>query len=109
MISYRIFVVDDELTIRNGITMALESEYEVRSFETAEEALEAFGECTPDLVLLDVGLPGMNGIEALARIREISPGCLVIMITAYEDSATVIAAMKRAPGTTSSSPWSSTA
>ena len=75
MISYSIFVVDDEQTIRNGITLALEPEYEVHAFETAEEALDVFEKYLPDLVLLDIGLPGMNGIEALHRIRDISPEC----------------------------------
>jgi len=95
MITYTIFVVDDEQTIRSGITMALEGQYHVKAYASAEEALGAMAVEMPDLVLLDIGLPGMNGIEALAVIRELSSECLVIMITAYEDSATVIAAMKQ--------------
>lgn len=95
MITYRIFIVDDEQTIRNGITMALEDAYAVEAFATAEDAIRAVRRLPPDLVLLDIGLPGMNGIEALRIIKDIAPGCLVIMITAYEDSATVIAAMKQ--------------
>lgn len=95
MIAYTIYIVDDEQTIRDGIAMTLEDAYTVRGFATAEAALTAMPAGPPDLILLDIGLPGMNGIEALARIKELAPECLVIMITAYEDTATVIAAMKR--------------
>ena len=48
----------------------------------------------PDLVILDIGLPGMSGIDALKKIRAQHPQVLVIMITAYEDIDTVISAMK---------------
>ena len=95
MIKYTIYIVDDEQTIRDGITMALEDAYSVKSFATAEAALSVMPKNPPDLVLLDIGLPGMNGIEALGRMKALSPEVLVIMITAYEDTATVIAAMKQ--------------
>ncbi len=94
MISYTIHIVDDESIIRKGISMALESDYRVRAFKTAEEALSAMEARPPDLVLLDIGLPGMDGIEALKRIKARHPEVLVIMITAYEDIHTVISAMK---------------
>ncbi len=63
MISYSIYIVDDEQTIREGIPMALEAEYEMAAFSTAEDALEAMKNKTPDLVLLDIGLPGMDGVD----------------------------------------------
>ena len=94
MISYTVYIVDDEQTIREGVTMALEDLYRIEEFADAETALDALEKKPPDLVLLDVGLPGMDGIEALRRIKEILPEVLVIMITAYEDVHTVIAAMK---------------
>ena len=93
-ISYTVHIIDDEQTIREGITMALEDQYQVRDFADAESALSVLEKEPPDLVLLDVGLPGMDGIEALRRIKQLHPGVLVIMITAYEDVETVIAAMK---------------
>jgi len=92
---YTVFIIDDEQTIRSGITMALEGRYEVESFGTAKDAISAMKTRLPDLVLLDIGLPGMNGIEALGIIKGMSSDCLVIMITAYEDAPTVIAAMKQ--------------
>ena len=94
MITYSIYVIDDEKTITDGITMALEGDFRLKSFSRAEPAIEALGADHPDLILLDVGLPGMNGIEALRQIKSSNPDILVIMITAYEDIDTVIAAMK---------------
>jgi DNA-binding NtrC family response regulator len=93
-ISYTVYIVDDEQTIREGVTMALEDIYRIKDFADAETALTALEKDSPDLVLLDVGLPGMDGIEALRRMKELQPDVLIIMITAYEDVDTVIAAMK---------------
>lgn len=94
MISYSIYVMDDEETIREGIAMALEKEYRVSTFSTAKAALETIPRDPPDLILLDIGLPDMNGIEALRRIKALLPDVLVIVVTAYEDIETVISAMK---------------
>jgi DNA-binding NtrC family response regulator len=91
---FSLVLIDDEKTIREGISFSLESEYHIRTFATAEDGLAGIEADVPDLILLDVGLPGMNGIEALRRIREVHPEVLVIMITAFEDSETVISAMK---------------
>jgi DNA-binding NtrC family response regulator len=94
MISYTIYVVDDEETIREGVTMSLETDYQVKAFSSSETAIEAMNNNPPDLLLLDIGLPGMDGIEALDKIKKLYPDILIIMITAYEDIKTVIAAMK---------------
>jgi DNA-binding NtrC family response regulator len=94
MISDFIYIVDDEETIRNAVTMALEPDYQVNAFDTAESAIDAMKDGPPDLVLLDIGLPGMDGIEALGKITTLYPNVLIIMITAYEDVQTVISAMK---------------
>jgi len=94
LISYSIFVVDDEESIREGIAASLGSRYQVRVFPAAEPALAAVRESPPDLVLLDIGLPGMSGIDALREIRSIGPGIRVVVITAFEDVPTVVSAMK---------------
>jgi DNA-binding NtrC family response regulator len=94
MTPYSIYIVDDEQTIREGVTMALEADYQVEAFSTAEAALKAIEKNPPDLVLLDIGLPGMDGIEALGRIKSLYTDTLIIMITAYEDINTVVSAMK---------------
>ncbi|MCP4690261.1 MAG: response regulator, partial [Desulfobacterales bacterium] len=94
MVAYTLYVVDDEPTITEGVKLALESQYRVRTHSAAETAIAAMRDDPPDLVLLDIGLPGMNGVDALARIKEQHPDALVIMITAYEDVDTVVSAMK---------------
>ncbi|MDY6989194.1 MAG: sigma-54 dependent transcriptional regulator [Thermodesulfobacteriota bacterium] len=94
MMSYSIHIVDDEETIREGITMALEPDYLVEGFASAETAIAAMEKNPPDLMLLDIGLPGMSGLKALAKVKERHPDVLVIMITAYEDIETVVSAMK---------------
>ena len=91
---YTLFIVDDEKTIREGITAYIEDDYTVFTYPTAEEALEDFSEKKPDLVLLDIGLPGMDGINALTRFKAMDPDVVVIMITAYEDVGSVIKTMK---------------
>jgi len=95
MTSYSIYVVDDEAVARNGLKLALKKKnYKVRAFESAESALKAIDEDPPDLVLLDIGLPGMSGVEALEIIKERHPEVIIVMITAYEDVPTVVASMK---------------
>ena len=94
MIKFSISVIDDDEFIREGITTALESTYSIKTYATAESGLESIKKRSPDLVLLDIGLPGMDGIEAFKEIKKINPEILVIMITAYEDIDTVISAMK---------------
>ena len=95
MSSYSIYVVDDESVARDGLSMALKKKnYDVRAFESAENALFAMKDEVPDLVLLDIGLPGMSGVEALEEIKKCYPDVIVIMITAYEDVETVVSAMK---------------
>jgi two-component system response regulator AtoC len=94
MNKFSIFIVDDEPTIREGISLAIEDNYLATSFATAEAALTALAENPPDLILLDIGLPGMSGIEALQKIKALYPEIPVVMITAYEDIDTVISAMK---------------
>ncbi len=94
MIDYSIYVVDDEEAIRESVTMAFEADYQVKAFTTAESAIDAMRDAPPDLVLLDVGLPGMDGIDALGKMKALCPDALIIMITAYEDVNTVMSAMR---------------
>jgi DNA-binding NtrC family response regulator len=90
-----ILVIDDEPLIGEGIAAALEDAYRVMAFDAAEPALAALGRMAPDLVLLDIGLPGMGGLEALAQIRRHDADLPVVMITADRDVATVVAAVKQ--------------
>jgi len=92
--SYLIHVVDDEPVARKGIALALRKKYRTKIFSTAEAAIASMARETPDMILLDIGLPGMSGIEALEQIRQQYPEMLVIMITAYEDIEMVVSAVK---------------
>jgi len=94
MITYSLFVVDDEDSIRQAIVIAFEGRYRVAVFPDAESAVEAAKSDPPDLILLDIGLPGMSGIDALPVFKGMDPGVLVIVITAYEDVKSVVASMK---------------
>jgi DNA-binding NtrC family response regulator len=89
-----IYIVEDEETTRDGIAVFLESQYRVKVFPDAESAIEEVRAEAPDLVLLDIGLPGMSGLEALRVMKGQSPESRFIMITAYEDVPTVVSAMK---------------
>ena len=86
--------MDDEESIREGVRVALEPRYRVRTFADAESAVAAVREEPPDLVLMDIGLPGMSGLEGIRAVKALRPETLIIVITAYEDVQTIIAAMK---------------
>ncbi len=94
MTAHSIYVIDDEKLAREGIALVLNKEYRVKTFASAEAAIDAVKSEPPDLVLLDIGLPGISGIEALVQIKQLYPEMIVIMITAYEDVMTVVSAMK---------------
>ena len=89
-----LFIIDDEETIRDSLTFALESIYTIQSFETGQDALAVIPKKPPDLILLDIGLPDISGIEVLQKIKKVNPGIPVIMITAFEEITTVISAMR---------------
>lgn len=93
--NYSLLIIDDEESIRDSLTMALGRHYDVASCAGGREALQRLPLSPPDLVLLDIGLPDMSGLEVLDHVRRLSPHAAVIMITAFEDLDTVISAMKR--------------
>ncbi len=94
MTEYSVFVVDDEKSLARGIALNLEKKYRSECFFTAETAISRIAKQQPDVVLLDIYLPGMNGVEALKILKKNHPELIVIMITAYEEINTVIDAMK---------------
>jgi DNA-binding NtrC family response regulator len=90
-----ILVVDDEAEQRRLLGGFVESlGFRVQELSSAEEALEAIRGRAPDMVLLDVRLPGMSGIEAMAEIRTIADKLPVLLITAYADLRQAVAAVK---------------
>ena len=67
--AFKVFVVDDDPAVRDIICAILEEEYPVQSFESAEECLAALAEKRPDLILLDINLPGMNGYTLYRQLK----------------------------------------
>ncbi len=95
MATAKILVVDDEKLIRWSLKENLEKEnYEVFTAETGEKALELVNQELPDLILQDIKLPGINGLEILEHVKKLSEESLVIMMTAYGDVHTSVKAMK---------------
>ncbi|NLB07850.1 MAG: sigma-54-dependent Fis family transcriptional regulator, partial [Desulfobulbaceae bacterium] len=90
----RILIVDDDRLLQNSLTAILRERHQPLVSGSGEEALRLLQRTPVDLVLLDVRLPGMDGIETLGKIRALQAELPVIMMTAYEDTATVIAAMR---------------
>jgi two-component system response regulator AtoC len=93
--TYSILIVDDEILTLNNLKKALEKEdYEVLVTNSGETALEIFGKYKPQLVLLDLMLPGISGIEVLKHIKEIERETIVIMMSAYEILEKAVESMK---------------
>ena len=91
----RILVVDDEYLIRWTLQKNLEKEgYGVILAETGEAALQKISEEAPDIVLLDINLPGMDGFEVLEKAFHIDQSFIPIMITAFDDVDRVVRAIK---------------
>ncbi|GMR04397.1 MAG: sigma-54 dependent transcriptional regulator [Thermodesulfobacteriota bacterium] len=90
-----ILVVDDERDIRDALTGVLADEgYHVTTAATAEEALDALRTTAPDLILLDIWLPGMDGMEALERIKASQSSMQIIMISGHANIETAVKATK---------------
>ena len=90
-----ILIIDDEEVLQDVLSSLLRKEgYEVLSARTGEEGLRLLGEEEVDLVLLDLMLPGMSGLEVLRQIRRTTPEMVVVVITAYSSIEGAIRAMR---------------
>jgi two-component system, NtrC family, nitrogen regulation response regulator NtrX len=91
----RILVIDDDAAIRDSMRMILEYEgFDCLLAPTAQEGLAAIEKQTPDIVFLDIKMPGMDGLEALAKIKQIDGTLPVVMISGHGTTSTVVEAMK---------------
>lgn len=94
----RLVLIEDHADFRESVTMVLEKRggYQcVGGFSTMEDALEALrGGLVADLVLSDLGLPGMSGIEGIQKVREFLPEARILVLTAFTDKAKVFAALE---------------
>lgn len=94
MYRYKILIVDDDKLLQNSLDTILSEKYDTLIAGSGEEALRLLPTHDIDLILLDIRLPGINGIETLSRIRQLNGEAVVIMMTAYEDVKSVISSMK---------------
>ncbi len=85
----RILVVDDEMGPRESLRMLLKPNYEIKTADSARGALDQLPEFRPDLVILDIKMPEMDGLEVLRRIKRLDASIEVVMITAYASLETV--------------------
>ncbi|MCL4804366.1 MAG: response regulator transcription factor [Anaerolineae bacterium] len=84
----RLLLADDHAVVRSGLRLLLEAQPDmviIGEAENGEEAIRRTAELRPDVVLMDVEMPGMNGIEATRRIKAQSPATAVLALTMYED------------------------
>jgi DNA-binding NarL/FixJ family response regulator len=87
-----VWLIEDHIDFRNTVVrvLARESDFRISTFSSCEEALarlEAGG--SAHVILLDIGLPGMSGLEGITRVKSISPATQIIMLTAFDDRAKI--------------------
>jgi DNA-binding NarL/FixJ family response regulator len=93
----RILIADDHAVVREGLRAVLGSEPDmevVGEAATGKEVIERATELGPDVILMDIQMPGINGIEATRRILDASPKVGVVVLTMFEDDESVFSAMR---------------
>lgn len=89
----RILLADDQYLVREGIASLLELESDVEVVGMAENGKEAIAQALtlkPNIVLMDVRMPEMNGVEATAKIKQALPNCQIIMLTTFDDDEFIV-------------------
>ena len=93
----RVAIVEDDQGLREELTQILQKSGGVEcvgAYESAEKALKGLPGVRPDVVLMDINLPGMSGIECVAKLKEIMPKVQIIIVTVYEDSERIFRALR---------------
>ena len=93
----KVFVVDDHEIFRNGLRLLIESADDMTLIGEAESGalvLDKLAQEQPDLILMDINMPGENGIDVTRRIKQHYPDMIVLMLTMFEDDKSVFAAMR---------------
>jgi DNA-binding NarL/FixJ family response regulator len=96
-VTLRVLVVDDQRLVREGIASLLDLQPGISVVGTAatgREAVERTLALTPDVVLMDVRMPEMDGVEAVAVLRRRAPDCRVVMLTTFDDEEYVVQALR---------------
>lgn len=91
-----VYIVEDYLLIRKSLIHVINKSEELEilgDFETAEDFIDQFKNKKSDIVLMDLGLPGMNGLKATQLVKEMSPETKIIILTSHENEDEVIAAL----------------
>lgn len=97
MSKIRVLVVDDHTIVRNGICALLRLAGDIEVVGEASngrEALEMVRKCAPDVMLIDIAMPNMSGLEATRRVRKESQGVKVLVLTQYDDKEHVLGAIE---------------
>jgi two-component system response regulator NreC len=95
----RVLICDDHAIIRAGLRLILEPEEDfeiVGEAETAEESISLASQLHPDLIILDLSMPGMGGLSAIPRLREVAPQARVLVLTVHDDEAYFFQALQGA-------------
>src|ERR1700692_22512 len=93
----RVMIVDDHPVVRKGLGSFLGHEHDIEVVgmaDSGEQALEMAPECHPDIVLMDLSMPGMGGIEATRRLVETEPSTRVMMLTSFGGHERMVEALK---------------
>jgi DNA-binding NtrC family response regulator len=90
----RVIVADDDPTARKVLTRMLSPEYQVTSFANGQEALNYFSAKGADIILTDMKMPKMDGLELLTKVKAIAPETIVFMITGFSTVNSAVAALK---------------
>jgi two-component system, NarL family, response regulator LiaR len=94
--THNVFLVEDHAFTRDGLRVAIEREADLHVIGEArsgEEALEALAHTPAEVVVLDIGLPGIDGIETCRRVKQLLPAIRVVMLTAHQLETQVLAAL----------------
>ena len=93
-IKKRILICDDEEGVRESLNLILEDDYDLEFASTGNDAVEKVKTSPFDCILLDIKMPGKDGLETLEEIRTISPDVKVIIVTGYQSVETASKAVK---------------
>lgn len=92
----RIIIVEDNKTIRDGLSLLINATDGLKcvaKYKDCESMLQEVKQDKPDLILMDIGLPGMTGIEGIIKVKEIFPDILVLVLSVYEDNDNIFDAL----------------
>ena len=94
---YRVVLIEDNLPLREGFKEVINTTENFRvvgAYANCEAAIKALKTDNPDILLIDIKLPGINGVEGTKKIKSIKPSAHIIMVTVYENSEMVFDALR---------------